>query len=113
MDEMKFMLSFSRMLALHGSLKSLHQLNLSNNQLSGELQLPEEFIDRLGKRADVKGNPGLCTGDYMKKNIYMLYHQIPPCLEKQIIIGDHDNKNNKTFQNHPDDTNAQCMAASD
>ncbi|KAL5841174.1 hypothetical protein ACOSQ3_011777 [Xanthoceras sorbifolium] len=86
-----------------GSLPTLHQLNLSHNQLSGELQLSEEFINRLGKRLDVRGNPGLCRSNYklcMKKNISLTYlHQITPCLGKQ--IGD----DNKTCQNHPDDPN--------
>ncbi|BFG28133.1 hypothetical protein CerSpe_144070 [Prunus speciosa] len=54
-----------------GTLPSLNELNLSNNQLSGDLSLPEEFIERLGKRLDVRGNNGLCTSNplYKKKSI--------------------------------------------
>ncbi|KAM7505833.1 hypothetical protein LguiB_004737 [Lonicera macranthoides] len=46
-----------------GTLPNLDQLNLSKNQLSGEVLLPKEFINRLGKRLDLKGNSGL----FMKK----------------------------------------------
>jgi len=63
-----------------GALPNLDQLNLSHNQLSGRLQLPEEFIDRLGKRLDVRGNAGLCTSNqiYKKKNI-STYLETPVC----------------------------------
>ena len=44
-----------------GTLPSLDRLNLSNNQLSGALSLPEDFIERLGKTLDVRGNNGLCA----------------------------------------------------
>ncbi|TQD82493.1 hypothetical protein C1H46_031929 [Malus baccata] len=44
-----------------GTLPSLDRLNLSNNQLSGALSLPEDFIERLGKKLDVRGNNGLCA----------------------------------------------------
>ncbi|RXH86438.1 hypothetical protein DVH24_017491 [Malus domestica] len=44
-----------------GTLPSLDRLNLSNNQLSGALSLPEDFIERLRKRLDVRGNNGLCA----------------------------------------------------
>ncbi|KAI3719689.1 hypothetical protein L6452_20591 [Arctium lappa] len=43
-----------------GSLPNLEELNLSQNQLSGELVVSEEFIRRIGKRVDVRGNNGLC-----------------------------------------------------
>ncbi|KAF2305454.1 hypothetical protein GH714_005476 [Hevea brasiliensis] len=62
-----------------GSLPNLDQLNVSNNQLSGELLLPEEFIGRLGKRLDVRGNNGLCTSN--KKNV-SIYLETPVCLDK-------------------------------
>ncbi|KAJ9153165.1 hypothetical protein P3X46_026636 [Hevea brasiliensis] len=66
-----------------GSLPNLDQLNVSNNQLSGELLLPEEFIGRLGKRLDVRGNSGLCTSNkmYDKKNV-SIYLETPTCLDK-------------------------------
>lgn len=82
-----------------GSLPLLDQLNLSHNQLNGELQFPEEFIERLGKRLDVKGNENLCTSNkqYLKKNISM-YLEIPPC------SGTKEKGNNKTFQEYPDDS---------
>lgn len=54
-----------------GTLPSLDLLNLSNNQFSGELALPEDFIERLGKRLVLRGNNGLCTSNplYKKDNI--------------------------------------------
>ncbi|GMY37953.1 receptor like protein 29-like [Fagus crenata] len=66
-----------------GALPNLDQLNLSHNQLSGPVQLPEEFIDRLGKRLDVRGNAGLCTSNQIykkKKNSATTYLKIPVCL---------------------------------
>ncbi|KDP37991.1 hypothetical protein JCGZ_04634 [Jatropha curcas] len=66
-----------------GFLPNLDQVNVSNNKLSGELLLPEEFIIRLGKRLDVRGNIGLCTsnGTYSKKKI-SLYLKTPVCSGK-------------------------------
>ncbi|KAL6197411.1 hypothetical protein ACLB2K_033020 [Fragaria x ananassa] len=53
------------------TLPSLDLLNLSNNQLIGELTLPEDFIERLGKRLVLRGNNGLCTSNSLhnKENI--------------------------------------------
>lgn len=80
-----------------GSLPNLDQLNVSHNQLSGELLLPEEFIEKLGKRLDVRGNNGLCRSNkiYSRKNI-SVYPDTPACLDR-IGIGD-----NNTF---PDEKN--------
>lgn len=77
----------------------LDQLNLSHNQLSGELQFPEEFIERLGERLDVRGNDKLCTSNklYLNKNI-SIYLEIPPCL------GTKENGGNGTVQEHPDNS---------
>ncbi|KAK9267264.1 hypothetical protein L1049_009686 [Liquidambar formosana] len=83
-----------------GSLPSLDQLNLSQNQLSGELSLPEEFINRLGKRLDVRGNNGLCTSNqlYKKKNTSMYLASTPACL------GTARSSINRTWADeHPDD----------
>ncbi|CAK9162326.1 unnamed protein product [Ilex paraguariensis] len=51
-----------------GTLPNLDQLNLSHNQFSGELQLPEEFIEKPGKRLDVRGNNGLCKKHQIYSN---------------------------------------------
>ncbi|GAB2296889.1 hypothetical protein Dimus_030989 [Dionaea muscipula] len=58
-----------------GSLSNLDELNLSRNQLSGEVSLPEEFIYRLGKRLDIRGNNGLCVRQI---NISVVL-QVPEC----------------------------------
>ncbi|MBA0812089.1 hypothetical protein Gohar_026085 [Gossypium harknessii] len=62
-----------------GSLPNLDQLNLSHNKLSGELLLPQDFINRLGKRLDVRGNNGLCTSYHLASNI-STYLQTRTCL---------------------------------
>ncbi|XP_077211086.1 uncharacterized protein LOC143846520 [Tasmannia lanceolata] len=63
-----------------GALPNLSQLNLSQNLLSGELSFPEEFVNRLGKRLDVRGNSGLCTRQDQYKNL-SLNLDTPPCLD--------------------------------
>ncbi|KAM1917629.1 hypothetical protein ACFX13_037206 [Malus domestica] len=65
-----------------GTLPKLDQLNLSNNQLSGALSLPEDFIGRLGKRLDVRGNNGLCAINplYKKGGISANLISAPVCL---------------------------------
>lgn len=50
-----------------GTLQNLGLLNLSQNQLSGELMFPQEFIQRLGERLDLRGNNGLCTRQMLQK----------------------------------------------
>ncbi|WCJ27420.1 hypothetical protein M5689_009166 [Euphorbia peplus] len=82
-----------------GLLANLNQLNLSNNELSGELFLPEKFIERLGKRLDVRGNSGLCRSKKMnnyemkEKNISLIYEEAPVCLDKK------GNENQNTEEN--------------
>eukprot|EP00257_Ricinus_communis_P025783 XP_025013197.1 probable LRR receptor-like serine/threonine-protein kinase At4g36180 [Ricinus communis] len=81
-----------------GSLPNLDLLNVSNNQLSGELLLPEEFINRLGKRLDIRGNNGLCTSKetYKKKNV-SANPETPSCLDT-IGSGEHNNCPDKENQ---------------
>ncbi|KAJ7968960.1 Leucine-rich repeat receptor-like protein kinase family protein [Quillaja saponaria] len=67
-----------------GSLPNLDQLNLSHNKLSGMLQLPEDFIERLGKRLDVKGNTGLCISNQIYHKNISLYLELPACLNSTI-----------------------------
>nr|GMD09224.1 piriformospora indica-insensitive protein 2-like [Ipomoea batatas] len=50
-----------------GTLQNLGLLNLSQNQLSGELMFPQEFIQRLGERLDLRENNGLCTRQMLQK----------------------------------------------
>ncbi|XP_019169035.1 PREDICTED: piriformospora indica-insensitive protein 2-like isoform X2 [Ipomoea nil] len=50
-----------------GTLQNLGLLNLSQNQLSGELGFPQEFIQKLGVRLDLRGNNGLCTRQMLQK----------------------------------------------
>ncbi|OMO65727.1 hypothetical protein COLO4_31043 [Corchorus olitorius] len=69
-----------------GSLPNLDQLNLSNNNLSGELLLSEEFIKKLGKRLDVRGNSRLCTSYQLSRKNISTYLQTPACLQRQGIV---------------------------
>lgn len=82
-----------------GALPNLDQLNLSYNQLSGQVQLSEEFIDKLGKRLDIRGNSGLCTSNQMyKKQNSSTYLEAPVCLNTT------GPKNDKTVSDkQPDD----------
>ncbi|WOG84957.1 hypothetical protein DCAR_0104143 [Daucus carota subsp. sativus] len=66
-----------------GMLPNLDHLNLSHNFLTGEVSLPEGFINRLGKRLDLGGNVGLCTRQKFKKTNKMSpsFLQTPSCLE--------------------------------
>lgn len=62
-------------------LPNLDQLNISHNELNGVLQFPNEFIEKLGERLDVKGNNELCVGDdKTNKNLSL-------CLEIQSCVG--------------------------
>ncbi|KAJ4824584.1 hypothetical protein Tsubulata_007132 [Turnera subulata] len=81
-----------------GSLPNLDQLNLSHNQLSGELLLQEEFIDRIGKRLDVRGNKGLCTSSktHSNRNI-SVYLKTPDCLDAN------GSDNNSRPEENPDE----------
>lgn len=65
-----------------GALPNLDHLNLSHNQFSGELIFPQEFIIRIGKRLDVKGNTGLCLSQelFKNRNVSTTYPETPPCL---------------------------------
>ncbi|RDX62308.1 Piriformospora indica-insensitive protein 2, partial [Mucuna pruriens] len=64
-----------------GLLPNLDQLNISHNMLNGVLQLPDEFIAKLGKRLDVRGNTELCiiSEQPNKKNLSS-YLEIPSCV---------------------------------
>ncbi|KAK7359467.1 hypothetical protein VNO77_01427 [Canavalia gladiata] len=63
-----------------GSLPNLDQLNISHNRLSGVLQLPGDFIQKLGKRLDLRGNSELCISDQPNKKNLSSYLEIPSCL---------------------------------
>ncbi|PON72663.1 Leucine-rich repeat, typical subtype [Parasponia andersonii] len=65
-----------------GTIPSLDQLNLSYNKLSGEVLLPEDFIERLGKRLDIRGNNGLCTSSQLNQRKVSLYLEAPVCLHE-------------------------------
>nr|KYP46835.1 Piriformospora indica-insensitive protein 2 [Cajanus cajan] len=62
-----------------GLLQNLDQLNISHNMLNGVLQLPDEFIGKLGKRLDVRGNTELCISDQPNKKNVSSYLEIPYC----------------------------------
>ncbi|KAG7019514.1 Piriformospora indica-insensitive protein 2, partial [Cucurbita argyrosperma subsp. argyrosperma] len=61
-----------------GELPNLDLLNLSHNQLSGELSFPNEFMNKLGKRLDLRGNYGLCSGQ--RRNFSVHSDEPPYCL---------------------------------
>ncbi|KAI3455995.1 hypothetical protein Pfo_012658 [Paulownia fortunei] len=64
-----------------GTLPSLDMLNLSRNQLSGELLFPQDFINRLGRRLDIRENNGLCTKqEAQTSNTSSRFLQNPTCL---------------------------------
>ncbi|OIW19110.1 hypothetical protein TanjilG_08910 [Lupinus angustifolius] len=63
-----------------GSLPNLDHLNISLNKLGGVLQLPNDFIGKLGIRLDVRGNSKLCINDQPKGKNLSLYLEIPSCL---------------------------------
>ncbi|WVZ59927.1 hypothetical protein U9M48_010009 [Paspalum notatum var. saurae] len=58
------------------ALPHLGQLNLSQNRLAGEIALPGEFVARLGRRLDVRGNDQLCVGRGLQGTGYL---GAPPC----------------------------------
>ncbi|PSS07461.1 Piriformospora indica-insensitive protein [Actinidia chinensis var. chinensis] len=88
-----------------GTLANLDQLNLSHNQFSGELKFSEEFIVRLGKRLDVRGNSGVCLNQeaYKDKKDISTYLEIAPCLGTSAI-----NNNSGTWskEHNPGDCNS-------
>ncbi|KAL5150970.1 Receptor like protein 29 [Glycine soja] len=61
-------------------LPNLDQLNISHNMLNGVLQLPDEFIGKLGKRLDVRGNTELCISNKPKKKNLSSYLEISSCV---------------------------------
>ncbi|XP_062208986.1 receptor like protein 29-like [Phragmites australis] len=60
------------------ALPHLGQLNLSQNRLAGEIALPGEFVARLGRRLDVRGNDELCLGRGLQGSGYL---GAPPCVD--------------------------------
>ncbi|KAG9159397.1 hypothetical protein Leryth_010955 [Lithospermum erythrorhizon] len=71
------------------SLPILDLLNLSNNQFSGELSFPQNFMVKLGKRLDIRGNTKLCT-KYKPPSSSCKCTQIQSCNE--------DSNNSKTMR---------------
>ncbi|KAK7412567.1 hypothetical protein VNO78_04032 [Psophocarpus tetragonolobus] len=71
-----------------GLLPNLDQLNISYNMLTGVLHLPDEFIGKLGKRLDVRGNAELCiSSDKSNKKNLSSYLEIPSCVNMKPING--------------------------
>ncbi|KAF0902689.1 hypothetical protein E2562_018314 [Oryza meyeriana var. granulata] len=62
------------------ALPHLGQLNLSQNRLAGEIALPTEFVERLGRRLDVRGNDELCVGRGRYGGAQASYLGAPPCV---------------------------------
>jgi hypothetical protein len=60
------------------ALPHLGQLNLSQNRLAGEIALPGDFVARLGRRLDVRGNDELCVGRGLQGSGYL---GAPPCVD--------------------------------
>ncbi|KAG2395850.1 uncharacterized protein HKW66_Vig0067740 [Vigna angularis] len=88
-----------------GFLPNLDQLNISQNMLDGVLQLPDEFITKLGKRLDVRGNTELCIGDQTKKKNLSSYLEIPSCANTKP-------KNGKSFAEGPPENPAAAFRKS-
>ena len=44
-----------------GNLDNLYQLNLSKNSLSGPIPFSPQFVTKLGRNMDLRGNLGLCS----------------------------------------------------
>ncbi|EEE59581.1 hypothetical protein OsJ_11883 [Oryza sativa Japonica Group] len=61
------------------ALPRLGRLNLSQNRLAGEIALPAEFVARLGRRLDVRGNDELCVGRGRYGGAQASYLGAPPC----------------------------------
>ncbi|RLN39014.1 uncharacterized protein C2845_PM01G32730 [Panicum miliaceum] len=53
------------------ALPHLGQLNLSQNRLAGEIALPGEFVSRLGRHLDVRGNDELCVDRGLQESGYL------------------------------------------
>ncbi|XP_028792140.1 receptor like protein 29-like [Neltuma alba] len=66
-----------------GSLLNLDQLNLSHNKLSGVIELPDDFIEKLGERLDIRGNSELCISHQPNKENLSSYLEIPACLSSK------------------------------
>ncbi|KAF8402376.1 hypothetical protein HHK36_013331 [Tetracentron sinense] len=79
-----------------GALTHLDQLNLSQNQLSGELFFSYDFVQRLGKRLDVRGNKGLCTSHQLNKKL-PLYLDVPECKESAISSNSNYHEKSKPY----------------
>ncbi|KAG2536402.1 receptor like protein 29-like [Panicum virgatum] len=62
------------------ALPDLGQLNLSQNRLAGEIALPGEFVARLGRRLDVRGNDELCVGRGLQGSGYLA---AAPCADRR------------------------------
>uniref|UniRef100_A0ACD5X2G4 Uncharacterized protein n=1 Tax=Avena sativa TaxID=4498 RepID=A0ACD5X2G4_AVESA len=70
-----------------GALPHLGQLNLSQNRLAGEIALPGEFVARLGRRLDVRGNEELCVGRGRYGGLQASYLPAPPCVGPGSVNG--------------------------
>ncbi|KAK7303100.1 hypothetical protein RJT34_14001 [Clitoria ternatea] len=82
-----------------GLLPILDQLNISHNMLNGVLQLPDDFIGKLGNRLDVRGNSDLCISDQQNKKNLSSYLEIPSCVSMRP-------SNGKSFAEGPPDNQA-------
>ncbi|KAH6793117.1 hypothetical protein C2S52_003594 [Perilla frutescens var. hirtella] len=64
-----------------GELQNLDTLNLSSNHLSGQLLFPQDFMNRIGQRLDIRENNGLCTNPAVgTSNTSSRFLQNPTCL---------------------------------
>ncbi|XP_012571922.1 uncharacterized protein [Cicer arietinum] len=61
-------------------LPNLDQLNISYNKLDGVLHFPNEFIGKLGKRLDVRGNDELCISDEANNKNLSSYLEVSSCV---------------------------------
>ncbi|KAM0842668.1 hypothetical protein ACQ4PT_058216 [Festuca glaucescens] len=70
-----------------GALPHLGQLNLSQNRLAGEIALPGEFVARLGRRLDVRGNEELCVGRGRYGRLQTSNLGARPCVDQGSVNG--------------------------
>ncbi|XP_057763997.1 receptor like protein 29-like [Salvia miltiorrhiza] len=93
-----------------GALRSLDTLNLSRNHLSGRLLFPQDFMNRIGQRLDIRENDGLCADVAVRtSNMSSRLLQNPSCdtvifaaPSNKTMAADHTNRGDRSANLKPD-----------